>query len=69
MKRPSPWVLSGNTLSMTAVGAFLGYMAFGTYEHAGLFGYLSYLIQMGSNTTLVQAYRAEARLSQKLYDD
>ena len=69
MKRPSPWVLGGNTLTMTGLGAFLGYMAFGTGWHAVLFGFLSYLIQMGINTMLVQAYRADARLSQKLSGD
>ena len=66
MKRPSPWVLGGNTLGWSGVGAFLGYMAFGTEWHAVLFGFLFYLIQFLASTVLVQAYKAEDHLRDRL---
>ena len=39
----------GNTLAMAAVTAFLGYMAFGSYWHAGLSGFLVFAISAAGN--------------------
>ena len=41
MKR---WERTANVLMPTAAGAFLGYMAFGSFWHAGLFGFLAFAI-------------------------
>jgi membrane protein implicated in regulation of membrane protease activity len=37
------------TLAMAAIGAFLGYMAFGTYWHGALFGFLAFAIMAAGN--------------------
>lgn len=38
-----------DTLVMAAVGGFLGYMAFGSLWHAGLFGFLAFGISAVGN--------------------
>ncbi|MES0007918.1 hypothetical protein NKJ64_22585 [Mesorhizobium sp. M0062] len=37
------------TLVMAAIGAVLGYMAFGTYWHGALFGFLAFAIMATGN--------------------
>lgn len=44
----------GNTLVTAAIAAFLGYMAFGSGWHAGLFGFLAFAINAVGNR-IVQA--------------
>jgi hypothetical protein len=54
----------GNTLAMAAVGAFLGYMAFGSYWHAGLFGFLMFAISTVGNRIGWELERALWELQQ-----
>ncbi|WP_164754188.1 hypothetical protein [Mesorhizobium sp. M7A.F.Ca.US.008.03.1.1] len=37
------------TLAMAAIGAFLGYMAFGTYWHGALYGFLTFAVSAVGN--------------------
>ncbi|WP_157678564.1 hypothetical protein [Mesorhizobium sp. WSM1497] len=44
----------GDTLAMSTMGAFLGYMAFGTYWHGALFGFLTFAISAVGNRVVAE---------------
>lgn len=51
-----------NTLIAAAIGAFLGYMAFGSFWHGALFGFLAFAISAVGNRVMSELPRV---LSQK----
>ncbi|SJM33075.1 hypothetical protein BQ8482_330210 [Mesorhizobium delmotii] len=50
------------TLAAAAVGAFLGFMAFRSFWHAGLFGFLAYGISAVGNRVVWELQRARIDL-------
>jgi hypothetical protein len=48
----------GNTLTMAAIAAVLSYMAFGSFWHAGLFGFLAFAINAVGNRVIDELRKA-----------
>ena len=53
-----------DTLIIMAIAAFLGYMAFGSGWHSGLFGYLAFVAYSVGNRVVSEIRRIELTIDQ-----